>query len=112
MTSLLELAERWKADAMFLREHGAGEAAATAERHARELEEAIQAAEDEALTLSEAATESGYSKRRLRELVADETIPNAGRRHAPRIRRGDLPRKAGLGDDGFDPLAEAQELLG
>lgn len=112
MTSLLELAHRWTAEAELLRGYGAQEAAAAAERHARELEEAIQAAQDEALTLSEAATESGYSKRRLRELVAEETIPNAGKKGAPRIRRGDLPRKAGRGDDGFDPVAEAQELLG
>lgn len=49
--------------------------------------------DDELLSLSEAARESGYSVDRLQKLVAQGTIPNAGRKGKPAIRRRDLPRK-------------------
>lgn len=84
---------------------------------AGELEEALQTRADEPLTLDEAAAESGYSKRRLRELVAEGTIPNAGRKHAPRIRRGDLPMRPGATSTsrpeiGYDVDQDAGELAG
>lgn len=50
--------------------------------------------EEFALTLREAARESGYSQDHLARLIREGTIPNAGRPRAPRIRRKDLPRKA------------------
>jgi hypothetical protein len=50
--------------------------------------------EEFALTLREAARESGYSVDHLARLVREGTIPNAGRPRAPRISRKDLPRKA------------------
>ena len=78
-----------------------------------ELEEAVRQAEDETLTLDQASVESGYSKRRLRELVASGEICNAGKKGAPRIRRVDLPRKSasnGLG--GYDVAADADRLAG
>ena len=59
-----------------------------------EVEALLTAEEDETLSLTRAARESGYSAGHLGRLVRDGTIPNAGRRHAPRIRRADLPRKA------------------
>jgi len=64
-----------------------------------DLEEAILANSDELLTLSEAARLSGYTADHLGRLVRDGKIANAGRPHAPRIRRGALPRKHGLRDD-------------
>ena len=69
-------------------------------------------AEDEELTLADSAIASGYSKRRLSELIADGTIPNVGRKGAPRIRRADLPRKAKAPSNGFDAGAEASSILG
>jgi hypothetical protein len=60
---------------------------------ADELQRALRAAEADILTVPEAARESGYSADRLKELIREGKIPNAGRKHAPRIRRGDLPRK-------------------
>jgi len=77
--------------------------------HAAELEEAIRTAEDEALTLTHAARESGYSSDHLRHLVADGTIPNAGEKGRPRIRRGDLPMK--LGGDLDEARREARDIL-
>lgn len=48
---------------------------------------------DQALTLTDASRESGYSVDHLGLLIRQGIIPNAGRPHAPRIRRRDLPRK-------------------
>ncbi len=62
-------------------------------RMAAELEAALDSYENKALRLSEAASESGYSEDGLARLVRERKIPNAGRQHAPRIRRCDLPRK-------------------
>ena len=49
--------------------------------------------DDTALTLAQAALESGYSASHLGRLVRSDTIPNVGGPNAPRIRRKDLPRK-------------------
>jgi len=51
--------------------------------------------ERDVLTLGEAAAESGYSTDHLRRLIRDRKLPNAGRRHAPLVRRCDLPNKPG-----------------
>jgi hypothetical protein len=49
---------------------------------------------DELLTLTDGPVESGYSAEYLGALIRQGKIQNAGRPHAPRIRRQDLPRKA------------------
>ena len=46
-----------------------------------------------ALTLAQASAESGYSAGHIGRLIAEGRIANAGKKGAPRIRRGDLPRK-------------------
>lgn len=47
----------------------------------------------------------------LRHLVRQEKIPNAGKKGAPRIRRGDLPRKPGkTAASAYDPNADAMRL--
>ena len=79
---------------------------------AGELMAALHEAANTELTLDEAAAESGYSKRTLRQFVSGGSIPNAGRKGAPRIRRGDLPRKANVACNGFDAGAEARSILG
>jgi hypothetical protein len=111
-TVVRSLAERWAADAELLESHGALQAAATCRRHAGELLAVLESAEDERLTLAEASRASGYSAERLRHMLADGTIPNAGRKHAPRVRRGDLPRKPSAGRSNFDPSAAAARILG
>jgi hypothetical protein len=80
---------------------------------AGELEQALREAADAELTLSEAARESHYSTRRLRELIADGSIPQAGRKNAPRVRRGDLPRKSrpAAQTSGYDAAEDARRLL-
>ena len=110
--TLRELASRWEQEAELLDGYGATEASAAARRHAHELTEAIRTAEDQELTLAEAAHESGYSRRRIRELVASGAIPNLGRKGAPRIRRRDLPMKGSrTSAEGFDASAHAAEVL-
>lgn len=111
-TTLANLTARWRTDADLLEAHGAVEAAATKRRDATELDAAVREAEAEELTLEQARRESGYSERRLRELLADGAIPNAGRRHAPRIRRADLPRKPRAAGGAFDARAEAAVIRG
>lgn len=69
-------------------------AAAAYERAAADLEHAIRTEAEAPLSLDDAAAESGYSAEHLGRLVRDGTIPNAGRRGKPFIRRGDLPRRA------------------
>ncbi len=61
----------------------------------RDVAAVLDAGTDELLTLRQAARESGYSADHLGRLVKTGAIPNAGRPHAPRILRRDLPRKAG-----------------
>ncbi len=102
----------WCDRAAQLRRWGAEGPARAFEEAAAELEAALRAAADEALTLAEAAAESGYSERRLRELIHDGELPQAGQRGRPRVRRADLPRKSGRRSAGaYDPVADARELL-
>lgn len=80
---------------------------------AQQLESGLRAAENDVLTLRDAARESGFSADYLGDLVQDGKIPNAGKKGAPRIRRGDLPRKPGNRTaSAYDPTADAMQLLG
>lgn len=65
-------------------------------KHVEEIEGDLTALLDEALTLKQAADETGYSDDYLGRLVRDGKLENVGRKNAPRVRRGDLPRKAHL----------------
>ena len=109
MMIALELPAEWRSRADELQRY-ASPAAEAFRMAAEELDAALREAADAPLTLGEAATASGYSKRRLRELIASGTLPNVGRKGSPRVRCGDLPRKP-RSDDGFDAGAEARELL-
>jgi len=94
--AIATLPVEWKARAKNLRRWASAEAAATAwERAAAELEEALSRQSDRVLDLTQAAAVSGYSADHLGRLIRQGRIPNAGRRHAPRIRLSDLPRKPG-----------------
>ena len=76
--------------AEFVRENAAAEQAATAwEKAATEVEAALSGHLDEPLSLQEAATESGYTRRHLKRLNREGklTIQDDGcvlRRHLPR----------------------------
>lgn len=89
----LALVERWRADAEVLRRRGAEEVARVLEGCAEELEAFLESRRLEALSLQEAAAESGYAYDTLQRMVADDRIPNAGEKGDPRIERRHLPRK-------------------
>lgn len=113
MKSLHDLAETWLQDADVLERHGDDRGAELLRLHAGELQGAIREHRREALTLAEAAEASGYSRSHLRHLVADGTIPNAGRSGAPRILRRDLPVKpgSGRGPAPGDVEGDAEEIV-
>lgn len=106
------LVERWRADAAFLRNCGATEAATTREDCAAQLEVFESQRALEQLTIAEAAKESGYSIDHLQLLVRQGTIPNAGKDGAPRVARKDLPKKPGSGITGPKLANGDPDLLG
>ena len=111
MDALRTLAEQWRERAATFRAHACEPAARAYEMAAAELEAELRTGLEESLSLAEAAVESGYSRRRLRELVADGSLPNAGRKGAPRIRRADLPRRVQAAQvDSYNPAADARNL--
>lgn len=102
------LAERWKADAERLRQYGADAQARAVERCMEDLEQAREERRFETLTLTEASEVSGYSYSRLQEMVGEE-VENVGEPGAPRVRRGDLPRKPGGATTGPREVEETEE---
>jgi hypothetical protein len=79
---------------------------------ADELEAALREAAGEELNLREASRESGYSERRLRELVASGTIPNQGAKGRPRLRRSDLPSKPRKNGGAWDASEHVRAIAG
>jgi len=92
-----DLPAEWREKAEELRRFGAEEQALSIEWCADDLAHTCRVWQEEPLTLSEAAHESGYSPRHLSRLVNDGTIPNLGTPGAPRLTRSDLPKKPGHG---------------
>jgi hypothetical protein len=109
---LAELPALWRFQADGLQAY-APPAAVAFRRAADELEAALSNAADEELTLTQASRESNYSTRQLRSLLRNGSITDAGRRGAPRVRRGDLPRKAKPKHPGatYDAALDAAQLL-
>lgn len=90
-----QLPEAWRAYAEDNRQILTREAAGAIERCANELERAWAAYWDEPLPLKNAAAESGYDPDSLGRVLRERPELNVGRKHAPRIRRKDLPRHPG-----------------
>ena len=90
----LALSAAWRRQAETLRAFGATGQAEAVDRCAEELERALASGDGELLTLQQAARVSGYSTDHLGRLIRQGTLANFGRPRAPRVRRGDLPRKA------------------
>ena len=117
--SALGLSAEWRRHAETLRAFGAAAQAEAVDRCADELERALASEEGELLTLQQAACLSGYSTDHLGRLIRQGTLRNLGRPRAPRVRRGDLPRKAaalpgqtaGLHLLGADPRQVARAVV-
>jgi hypothetical protein len=92
----VELLAKWTAQAEEMRRRASlVSGAALCEEFVADLRSLAEGEEAVTLNLQQAARESGYSADHLGRLVRAGQIPNAGRPNAPRIRRRDLPRKAG-----------------
>ena len=91
------LALDWRSKAKLFREHEQAATAVAYEICAAALEEALRSEDETLLNLTEAAEVSGYSADHLGRLVREGKIPNRGRPGAPKIARGDLPMKRGVG---------------
>lgn len=107
---------QWRELAEILRAEGCPEVAAARERCASELETSLHKHDTEALSVKQAASESGYSAEYLRRLLRDMPALNAGRAGKPLILRRDLPRKpvvplVGSGPEPYDVRADAQSLV-
>lgn len=110
------LVVQWRELAELLRAEGCPEVAAARERCAYELETSLHKHDNEALSVNQAASESGYSAEYLRRVLRDTPALNAGRAGKPLILRRDLPRKAaaalvGSGPKPYDVSADAQSLV-
>lgn len=107
---------QWRELAEILRAEGCSEIAAARERCASELETSLHEHDSEALSVGQAASESGYSAEYLRRVLRDTPALNAGRPGKPLILRRDLPRRAaatlvGSGPKPYDVGADAQSLV-
>src|SRR5687767_3771453 len=89
------LVAKWREEATLLRRRGASAQADAAESYAAELEAAVREWQLAELTLDDAAQESGYSYSALQKKLANGELGNVGGKGTPRVRRGELPKKAG-----------------
>lgn len=107
MTQLEELVARLREEAELLRRRGLEREAKLEDSIADEVEIALRAYTREELDLRQAAAESGYSRKRLRELVRSGKLPDVrpqGSSGPIRIRRCDLPRKPAGDRDHATPV--------
>jgi hypothetical protein len=105
------LPARWKERAEYLRQFGDPSCAKLWELAASELQAALEASGEQALTLVEAAKLTGLTADYLGQLVRGGKLRNAGRPKAPRVRRADLPIKSTRGrppkSDALSPERES-----
>jgi hypothetical protein len=114
--TLSEILDRWTArQAEWARLRVQLDGAALAGDVVADLEKIARDEQADELTLTAAAAISGYSTEHLGRLLRAGTIPNAGRKHSPRIRRSDLPlrpkrRVAHSNGASYDVLTDARSL--
>lgn len=109
---LAPLLSSWSTEAHHLKKRGQSNLASFLESLIEEVENAWSDYASEALTLQEAAAESGYSTDHLGRLLRASELPNGGTKGHPRIRRSDLPRRVAARPAGkYDPDADARNLL-
>ena len=116
------LATRWRTEANTLRRRGAEGQAVALESCADELERELERWEDQLLSITEAAAESGLSEETLRRYVRQGKVPaerRPGKNTHLRIRRRDLCGLRGAGrvpkvdspaSTPYDPLTDARNI--
>lgn len=90
---MADVVNEWREDAATFRKYGQDGTAAMLEACVAQLEASEREAELEAISLEQAADESGYSYSAIQKMVARGELANVGRKHAPRVRRADIPSK-------------------
>jgi hypothetical protein len=90
-----DLPRLWRTKAADFKLHALEAIAAAYELLASQLEQALEQHWDEPLNLRQAHAEGGYSEGHLGRLLATGALPNAGRKHAPRVLRRHVPVKTG-----------------
>lgn len=106
----LGLAQRWREEAALLRRRAASPQAEVLESCAAELEAWARERELQALTLEQAAAESGYTYSAIEKMVRRGELQNVGQKGRPRVRRGELPCK-GQRQPRFRPQPELANLV-
>jgi hypothetical protein len=115
---LEELRAKWRARRdEFARFQASVDGATLCDQLLADLEGALSQRCDEMLTLRAAADLSGYTVDHLARLIRQGKLPNAGRKHAPRVHRADLPHKARNDAarrmaDSYNAAADARSLAG
>ena len=111
-----ELASKWEKDAQLLAQYGSSQQADLLRNCSRQLFETISSENDVLLTLAVAASITGYSPDHLGKLVRQGTVKNYGRKHSPKLRLADLPKKpttvVGGNSSKYDVDADARSTLG
>jgi hypothetical protein len=95
VTGPTDLIALWRSQGKFLEDSAVSVGAAISYRHAEELQEWWRIHQTETLTLAQAAMETGYTADALSKQIRRGALPNLGSKSRPRVRRCDLPRKAG-----------------
>jgi excisionase family DNA binding protein len=108
-----ELSTRWRVKAAELRPY-APPAAQAFEDCARDLDEALRDANEQLLSLEQAAFTTGYSGDHLRRLARNGRLPAVRRGRRLFFRTDQLPRKPAAVDAAsgvhYDPIADARRV--
>jgi hypothetical protein len=113
-----ELRRKWRARRdEFARFQATVDGATLCDELLADLDSAQLEHDRETLTLRVAAALSGYTVDHLARLIRLRKLPNAGRKHAPRLNRADVPCKArndaaGRTADSYTVAADARSLAG
>jgi hypothetical protein len=86
-----ELVRGWREQAARYDRDGLTSAARLLERVADDLAAALRAESDTVVSLADGARLSGYAADSLGRMIRDGRLSNYGRKHAPKVRIGDLP---------------------
>lgn len=113
--TLAELIARWEARCVELRQLRATVDGATiCEQAIADLRNLSTLQASEVLGLRAAAERSGYSVGHLGRLIRTGELKNVGRKHAPRVRADDLPRRvqrvAATQSPAYDSSSDARSL--
>lgn len=119
MTGIRDVIERWqKKRGELARYHAQVDGEALVTEMLADLD--LLADGEAAVSLPVARAETGYSTDHLSRLIKEGKLTNYGRKHAPRVRLSECPRKrssagghlAGRAVQAYHPTTDARSLVG